>query len=326
MPRPTSERVASLKRDLLHRVEHGYLRPGDRFYSNRQLAQQFGVSYQTADRIIRELCQAGTLHREKGSGTYVSGRSQIPERADLIFSPRAQTADSFGSHLLSAIEARLQRLGLPYRVRWATDRVRLFSQAYPVIWESPAAKDRLLKTQAFGLLLNNRPPPGSHAQFVDTVEVDDFSGGALAGETFRKLWRIERPCVFAGPKGDARSQSRLDGFRSVYPRPHTFHSRSWHYQEALKSASHLLDDNYDGIFCANDRLAQAAKHVFTASARPLPRILGFDHAPIARREGISSIAIPWTEFAEEVADRIKRRLSGDNGTARRLTLAPRLVV
>ena len=57
MARPRSEKVQQLKRHLLSRIEEGYLRPGDRFLSNRALSTQFGISYQTAHRLIAELEQ-----------------------------------------------------------------------------------------------------------------------------------------------------------------------------------------------------------------------------------------------------------------------------
>lgn len=326
MARPVSERVAALKRDLMGRIERGYLRPGDRFYSNRQLARQFGVSYQTADRLIRELRDAGALYRERGSGTYVSGRSQLPEAAELIFEERAWTPGSFGAYLLEQVEGRLGAAGLPYRVRRGGEGVRLQCRTYPVIWECEAAVERLIRMGGFGMLLNRRSPPGSSASFLDTVEIDDYSGGVLAGEAMRRQWRVERPGVFAGPRGDPRSRRRLEGFREVYPDADVVHSRSWHYEEALRRASRLLAFGGDGVFCANDRLAQAARLAYAAAGKPQPRLLGFDNAPIARREGLSSIAIPWLEFAEEVAGGIARRLAGDNGTARRVALAPRLLL
>lgn len=325
MPRPPSDRVASLRRDLRHRLQQGYVRPGDRFLSGRQLARQADVSYQTADRLIREFCELGLLRREPGSGTFVSGRSRLPEMAELVFDERARVEGRFGAYLLARMRGALDAAGIPYRLRWGSERYQPESRTYPVIWESEPGYRALRQSGAFGILLNSRPPTGEEAPFVDSVEVDDFSGGRLAGEAMTR-WGLVNPGLLAGPPGDRRSERRQEGFRQLFPDGLVIHAPSWHVEPRDGISDRVLDAGCDGWFCANDRLAFALREAFRLDGRPSPRLLGFDDAPISREAGISTIAIPWNEFAEEVVHRIRRRLAGDNGTARRVVLAPPLRV
>ncbi|TVR50986.1 MAG: GntR family transcriptional regulator [Puniceicoccaceae bacterium] len=105
MPRPISARYLQLRQQLVSRIEEGYLRPGDRFYSNRALAKQFGVSYQTAHRLAADLERMGLLTRTVGSGSYVSGAARTPVKADLIFNERAMRGGCVGAHRLGRLTA-----------------------------------------------------------------------------------------------------------------------------------------------------------------------------------------------------------------------------
>ena len=69
MARPRSEQTLLVKEKMIARLKGGFHPPGHRFFSNRGLAAQFGVSYQTADRLIRELVDEGWLERRPSAGT-----------------------------------------------------------------------------------------------------------------------------------------------------------------------------------------------------------------------------------------------------------------
>ena len=326
MGRPRSEKLKRIKRHVLSRIEEGYLRPGDRFFSNRALSKQFGISYQTAHRLIAELKEEGHLHRELGSGTYVAGDSQVPEVVDLILNPRARETGSFGYYLGGLIESVFKERGIPYEARYATNSIKLKRRAYPVLWECGSLRQRLSKTAGFGMLLDEMPPLGVENPFVDSVEVDDFAGGVLAGQVFKKRWKCREPLVFAGPKGDARSDKRVQGFATVFPNISTVHSRDWHYESALKAVDRIGKSNPNGVFCANDRLAQAVSTWYQARGETAPWIMGFDNAPISQERNLSTVGIPWEEFVDAIADLARRRLNGYNGTARRVVLAPRILL
>jgi DNA-binding GntR family transcriptional regulator len=90
MARPTSGKVASILDELKHRIEGGLYHPGERFLSARALATRFGVSYQTAHRILVRLTEDGLLERRGGSGSYIAGEPPRYRRACLVFHARAR--------------------------------------------------------------------------------------------------------------------------------------------------------------------------------------------------------------------------------------------
>ena len=55
MPRPVSDRIRGIEAALRERLRSGLYRPGEPFFSNRALAGHYGISYQTAHRILRRL-------------------------------------------------------------------------------------------------------------------------------------------------------------------------------------------------------------------------------------------------------------------------------
>lgn len=326
MPRPRSARFLQARRDLLARLEEGYLRPGDRFPSNRALAARFGLSYQTAHRLAAGLLAEGRLRRVPGSGTFVAGDSRVPQIIECFFDERSLVPGSFGHFLRARLTARFQERSLPFRFLPSAPAPSIRPQSYPILWDNSALLSRLVHTAGFGLLLGAAPPPGLDQAFLDSVEVDDFAGGILAAQVFRRRWHIRRPAVFAGPRRDPRSEDRLRGFRTVFPAAPALHSRGWHLDSALRAAPRLLRLPADGLFCANDRLAQAILQVCALARRPAPPLLGFDDAPVARDLQLSTIGLPWDEFTDAVATLAAQRLAGYNGTARRIILAPRVVL
>jgi len=63
-----------LKEMLQQRIESGSLVPGDKLPSERELADQNGLSRMTVRQALTELVTAGALYREQGRGTFVSAR------------------------------------------------------------------------------------------------------------------------------------------------------------------------------------------------------------------------------------------------------------
>lgn len=323
MPRPRSEAIIQVKEKLIARLQDGYHPPGKRFFSNRGLAQQFGVSYQTAHRLIRELEEEGLLERRAASGTFVAGPSRQLKGVNLIFHERARREGSFGGRLLDHLSRALTSAGIDMKVSWsrggeapAHDDLRL-----PVLWECDAALAAFAESRRFLVVLNDSPPPGLASGFIDSVATDDFSGGAAAAELLRKIGPPRRLAALAGPKTDRRSRLRVEGFHYHAPKADVFWAESWFGEGARRLAPRIAERNYAGVFCCNDRLAEALLSTGTTSA-----VIGFDDAPVAERLNLTTIAIPWKEFVDGAVDIVRRRLGGDTGVAARLIFAPRPVI
>ena len=330
MSRSRTEYVADVKRQLVDRIRDGHHLPGRRFLSSRVLARLFNVSYQTADILMRELVQEGLLIRRPASGTYLPGPKLDQSKVLLIFHPRAKRKNSFGANLLGRLTARLDKDRIDWRMSWTCPDVSgnrtITPTRLPIIWERPEAVDAAIQQRRFALVLNDRPPAGMGATLIDSVSVDDYSGGAHAAQfLIRRSPRPRRMAVLAGPRNDARSAARVSGFLSV-AQAAVFHSRTWFYDAGLSVADEVLAGRPEGIFSCNDRLAQAVLRRTADRGIPRPLIIGFDDAPIAHWLNLTTMAIPWDELVAAAVGAVKRRQLQPFSSAIAQLVSTRLVV
>ncbi len=328
MARPRSAHIQGVRDELIQRLDRGAFRPGERFLSNRALVNQFGVSYQTADRLIRELVVEKRLVRRAASGTYVPGRPGL-RGVGLLFHIRARRKGSFGARLIAELTSRMDRERIEWSASWFDPNRRAKPRAiredlFPVLWESPQSITELIGRNRALLLLNDRPASGMQSVYIDSVSVDDFSGGAcaaqmLGGKGDRASGRF---AVLAGPRHDRRSADRVAGFLSLADAT-VIAAANWFVEDGLKVAARAVRAGTDGIFCCNDRLAEAIVLHCGRQGIARPPLIGFDDAPIARELNLSTIAIPWAELAEGAMSVIRKRLAGDSTTASRQIFAPR---
>jgi len=326
MPTHRTRKTLEVKQRLLSRLHSGCYRPGDRFLSNRDVAELFGISYQTAHRLIVELCDERHLERRPQSGTYVPGGAAPLVGVQLVFDARAQKSFSFGSKLVDRLTARLAADGVNWTLSWTPDEVRLDPERLPVVWESPATVEQCLRLRRQAVLINDRPRGGLESLLIDSVSTDDFLGGACAGELLRGQARARRGfAVLAGNIEDRRSRQRVEGFLSVVPAAAVVNAASWFFADGLAVAQRVVGAGRSGIFCCNDQLASAVVEWCRQHEVKLPPLVGFDDAPIAEALNITTIAIPWEELVEGVSQLARRRLAGDRATSSRQIFNPRPV-
>lgn len=326
MPRPRSKKVATLKAKLIARLNDGFRRPGDRFLSAREVATQHAVSYQTAHRVIVELVGEGYLARRESSGTFVAGKTNRLRGAELLFHPRAKEAGRFGTHLLALLKTALAEADIPFVVRWQTSKGKPSSDYFPVIWEMPEVLESVRKSRRYALLLNDRPAPGLLASLIDAVTTDDVSAGVCAAEVFmERIPRGKRFAVVGGPRDDERSTNRVNGFLRVVSRAKVFYAGGWHVEEVAGIAGKVLAAKPDGIFCANDRLAQGILEYCRQQDMPVPPLIGHDNAPVAEELHLTTIETPWDEMVRAAVEVVRRRLDAYSGPARQIFLAQRPV-
>ncbi len=324
MARPRSEHTQLVKEKLIARLKGGFHPPGQRFFSNRGLAGQFGISYQTADRLIRELVSEGWLERRPSAGTYVSGNAITLTGAALVFHERAKRAGSFGARLLDGLKQALAQAGIAAKVVWTCDhKPAVLDEWFPVLWECPHTMADLAEERRFLLVLNDTPPPGLASSFVDSVACDDFSGGAAAAELLARRGLPGTPVVLAGPESDLRSRQRVAGFRSIAKNVKVFWAKSWDAEASAELAPTILTSRPSQIFCCSDRLAQGL--MGCAPALTIP-VVGFDDAPIAEKLNLTTIAMPWQEMVDGAVQIVRRRMNGHTGAAAKLIFAPMPVI
>ncbi len=237
-------------------------RAGQRFVSARYIAQRFAVSYQTAHHLLTELERDGFIIRRAGSGSFIAGRKNTLRSALLIFARRAKRSGSFGNLLLRQLVAKMETMELPFEVTFgpiAPKHVR--EDVYPVLWESPRLMHDLSSDYRFALVLHDKPPAGIGSLFTDSISVDDFGGGITAGQLLSR-YSTRRPAVIGGPASDPRSQSRIDGFRRIFPSAQVIEAGTWFFRSAVQNiAAPLSCLRADALFCCAScyRIRQRAR-------------------------------------------------------------------
>ncbi len=299
--------------------------------SNRAIAEQFDISYQTADRLVRELSAEGLLVRRSASGTYLPGQRKALAGAILMFNTRARRAGSFGARLLGELTNRLDRERIGWQLKWIVPDApvsarQLPADYFPVLWEVPAARVACAELVRPALLLNERPPSSLASVYVDSVSTDDRFGGACAAELLcKRTGRTDGFTIVAGPRGDTRSDERVAGFQSVAG-ARVLHSASWYFEEGVDAATKALARRSAGIFCCNDRLAEAVVSAAERMSITRPAIVGFDDAPVADALRLTTIAIPWSELTTAAVSIVRQRLVGAGEAASHRSFIPRPVV
>ena len=320
--RPRGE-IDKIRASLRVMVSDEFRRAGQRFVSARYISQRFKVSYQTAHRLLTELEGDGFIIRRAGSGSFIAGHQNTLQSALLIFARRAKRSGSFGDLLLRQLVAKMKAMEIPFEVIFGgitPKHVR--EDVYPVLWESPRLMHDLSADYRFSLVLHDKPPAGIGSLFTDSISVDDFSGGITAGQILSR-YSPQRPVVIGGPAADARSQSRIDGFRQIFPSAQVIEAGTWFFRSAVQNiAAPLSSLRADALFCCSDRLAQATLICYQKLKIPAPIVIGFDNAPVAETLSLSTIGIPWEEIARTAAAVIMKRLDGQTDHASAVVLPP----
>ncbi|MCL6672288.1 LacI family DNA-binding transcriptional regulator [Streptomyces panaciradicis] len=176
----------------------------------------------------------------------------------------------------------------------------------------------------------SRPVPLS---YVDLAHRD---GGRLAAEHL--LGRgCRRLATICGPLDVPASQERLAGFRDALARhghpyvPVT--EGGFTLDSGVAAMSELLErhPDTDGVFAANDLMAQGACQVLRERGRRVPEdvaVVGFDDSTVAvtSRPRLTTVRQPVEEMAAEMARLLDEHILGARTEATSVVFEPELVV
>ncbi|MEV6764533.1 LacI family DNA-binding transcriptional regulator [Streptomyces sp. NPDC051105] len=176
----------------------------------------------------------------------------------------------------------------------------------------------------------SRPVPLS---YVDLAHRD---GGRLAAEHLLARG-CRRPATVCGPLDVAASQERLAGFRDTLARHgHPYvpvAEGGFTLDSGLAAMSDLLDrhPDTDGVFAANDLMAQGACQVVRERGRRVPEdvaVVGFDDSSIAVtcRPRLTTIRQPVEDMAAEMARLLDEHIHGGRTDATSVIFDPELVI
>ncbi|MFF4895418.1 LacI family DNA-binding transcriptional regulator [Streptomyces sp. NPDC001068] len=176
----------------------------------------------------------------------------------------------------------------------------------------------------------SRPVPLS---YVDLAHRD---GGRLAAEHLLARG-CRRPATVCGPLDVAASQERLAGFRDTLARHgHPYvpvAEGGFTLDSGLAAMSDLLDrhPDTDGVFAANDLMAQGACQILLERGRRVPEdvaVVGFDDSSIALtcRPRLTTIRQPVEEMAAEMARLLDEHIHGARTDPTSVVFDPHLVL
>ncbi|MFF0113267.1 LacI family DNA-binding transcriptional regulator [Streptomyces prasinus] len=168
------------------------------------------------------------------------------------------------------------------------------------------------------------------------VDLDHYAGGRLAGEHI--LARGCRRVAAIGAPPDLRAgRERLAGFRDAltsagHDRPPVAEG-AFTLDSGATAMATLLRDHpaVDGVFAANDLMAQGACQVLRERGRRIPEdvaVVGFDDSSIAVtcRPPLTTVRQPVEDMAAAMARMLGEQVQGTRTEPRTLVFEPELVV
>ncbi|MEW1776758.1 LacI family DNA-binding transcriptional regulator [Streptomyces sp. NPDC086777] len=191
----------------------------------------------------------------------------------------------------------------------------------------------LLADARLPAVLFARPSRPVMLSYVDLAHRD---GGRLAAEHLLARG-CRRPATVCGPLDVEASQERLAGFRDTLARHgHPYvpvAEGGFTLDSGLAAMADLLarHPDTDGVFAANDLMAQGACQVVREQGRRVPEdvaVVGFDDSGIAEtcRPRLTTIRQPVEEMAAEMARLLEEHIHGARTEATSVVFDPKLVV
>jgi DNA-binding LacI/PurR family transcriptional regulator len=338
---------------------------GSRLPTLEDVAQVAGVSRATVSRVINGVRNVDPqLHAvvwdAVGAIGYVpnrAARSLVTRRNGTValvvsdseshdddpFMGRFFTDPFFGrvvGGLLSVLRPRGIQLALQF-VGSPEARTRLVGdlrqgQADGVILLSLHPEDtlpRLMSEAGIAAVLVGRPATPLPISYVDLA---NDTGAALAAGHL-----VDRGCqrigMVSGPVDVPASQDRINGFRHAMARHgHPFIptvAGNFTHDSGERAMHLLLGDHpdLDGVFVANDLMAQGVLQAVRATGRRVPddvAVIGFDDssAALAARPALTTIRHPLEDMAAESARLLLARIDDPSLRAASVIFEPALVI
>ncbi len=281
--------------------------------AERNLAEQFGVSYLTVRRAVGNLVDKGLLSREHGRGIFVSTPKRevtrtmglgfvVPERVlsgigELspyyleVFSGAVVAAQQAGYHLI--LESDIEKI-VPLENSHGARKVDAILAVCP---DFPEMFRDAAKFVPVIMLGHNYP-----AENFPSVFVDDFSGARMAVNYLIKHGH-RRIAHIVGNKQNLSFYSRLCGYRKALE-DNDIQLRSEYEltdsKESLPVLAEMLKDREtapSAVFCVNDGAAINIVKYFVGTNVRLPEdlsLIGFDnlkYSDVCEPE-LTTVAVP----------------------------------
>lgn len=330
---------------------------GQRFPSEAALVKRFGVSRITVGHALRELQRSGFIDRIAGSGSYVRGRAH--ERTDAalfgLVIPNLGEAEIFGP-ICRAIAAAPGGVSRKHALLWphaepdaegkAGEVIQLAEQCVergvagvffaPLeMWEDGRGVNRrvldILEQAGIPVvLLDRRPERGAARKRFDLVGIDNRWAGYVAARHLVDLGANR--IGFVAYEGQASTvEWRMEGYRdALAERSPRMHPQMVRLQARERVEAHWLS-HYDGLVCANDRIAGRVMQALLARGTRVPqdvRMVGIDDVNYAALLPVplTTVHQPCREIGETALRMMFDRIEHPRMPAREVWLDCSLVV
>ncbi|WP_329109852.1 LacI family transcriptional regulator [Micromonospora sp. NBC_01699] len=342
----------------------GETRAGARLPTLEDVARVAGVSRATVSRVVNGIRNVDPqLHEVVWHAVEVTGyvpnraaRSLVTRRTGTIALVVSDAedhdddpfmsrffADPFFGRVVGGLMSVLRPLGLqlalqlvgtqPARVRLVGDLRQGQADGAVVLSLHPQdSLPGLMADAGLAAVLIGRPATPLPLSYVD---VANDSGAALAADHL-----VARGCqrigMISGPVDVPASQDRIGGFRRAMARhgyPYVPSIAGNFTHDSGEQAMHLLHRQHptlDGIFVANDLMAQGALVALREAGRRVPdevAVIGFDDssAALAARPPLTTIRHPLEDMAAESARLLLARIDDPELRVTSVIFDPNLV-
>ncbi|WP_309383758.1 GntR family transcriptional regulator [Cerasicoccus frondis] len=306
-----SQRIIEIKEELVQRVQNGRRRPGNWFFSNRELAKQFNISYQTAHRLITELCQEGYIHRTPASGTYVASEQRPPIGVAVYLHPASHVEFSYGWIFKQRLIERLEREGIDYEVRISDSFCEYVPDRFAIIWANRFDLRKIYSDLHYSLLIDQVPDSGLCSVFTDSIRLNFESAGRTAGELMKLRKDIEKPLILCGPLASVDIRDILNGFLSVFPDALVREVDSWDHAAYFTTAKDLWKLEADAVFSTTDWATISNARALNGQ---MPHI-GFCYTNESLDCNVTNLVYPWDQLIDEAVRIYRKRSMGDSSVA-----------
>lgn len=199
--------------------------------------------------------------------------------------------------------------------------------------QAPDPLPQLLASAGIPTVLYARPAQPQPFSFVD---LDNYSGAGLAAEHLLARG-CRRIAAIPAPQNLPAARARLDGFRDAlaaagHPAP-LIAEGTFTLDSGAAAMSRLLeeDPSVDGVFAANDLMAQGACQLLRERLRRIPEdvaVVGFDDSSAASvcRPPLTTVRQPVEKMAETMAKLLCEHVEGARSEPTSVVFEPELVV
>jgi len=339
-------RYVQIASDIKAVIESGELKPGDAVTSERKLAQNYAVSYDTIRKAVQSLVNEKLLEKIHGKGIFVIDPSKAKNKKIGVLVPTLTL-----SYYADMVDV-MQKLVINQHYEFS-----LISRKTPEgIMDYNKLEMFLKNTKLDGLLIAGElmkefyeklreTLPDMQMIFLDGrvtgeevnfIKFDDESGAFAATEHLLRQGR-KHVLFIDGGRGYINSDQRERGYLAAMQKynmePQVKYSAGFDYDSGYNAMREILAEGQtpDAIFCVTDLAAMGAMQALTEHNITIPTqvaVVGFSDLREAHftRPPISSVKVDVKEISRLAVDEIIDKIEGRSKSLWQVIFPTHLIV